>query len=212
MIKKIELFKSLLVDGLEVKEIEFNLNKVKGKNAFEVFKSLIKGGYPVSSYNTDPVFLINIMAEASNMAYEDLARLDLKSYSKVVDYARDYINNGLSDVDCDTTYLKLNTPIVAQNDNQEAIEVKELKFNLDELNGLDVQNSIKFIGRRGYIISSSYELDPIVGISLMSKASGVSFDDCLKLDILDFLAAGALVRDFFITGLSGSQAENNLTE
>ena len=206
--KKVIFNKPLLVDGEEVKEIEFDINKVKGKNVFDILKSLIKSSYAVMSYDTDPVFLLNLVAEASGMAYEDLARVDLKTNTVLVDEARNYIIQGLSDVYCSEDYLKLTGPITAKI-GEEAIEIKELNFNLDDLNGLDIQNTFKFLGRRGYAVSSAYEMDVIVGVVLMAKASNISFDDLLKLNLLDFLSAGSIVKNFFIEALSGFQTENN---
>ena len=80
----VNLKKSVKIDGEDISVIEYDFNKVKGKE----IKDILSLGYPVTSYITDPVFLIRVFAAATNYDASDINRINLVDNSKIVSLTR----------------------------------------------------------------------------------------------------------------------------
>lgn len=201
------LKKPIMIDGEETKEINYNYSDLTGKNLEEVFKEAIKSGHiPSASYETDPVICAMIFSEASNNAYMDIQRFCLADYSKAAGLTRGYLFKGLEndeeDENIDT--LVLSTPIVINGE-----EVKEIKYDFDKLTGNSIEKVFNEATKSKYIVSSSYELDPVIGARIFAEAAGIEYKYVLKFELYDYAKAASRARDFFMLGLVGNQEEDN---
>lgn len=204
---KVNLKKSVKIDGEDVSVIEYDFNKIKGKDIIDIFKDILSMGYPVTSYITDPVFLIRVFAAASNYDANDIGRINLVDNSKIVSLTRNYLVKNMNSVECDDNKLELIQEITIRDNNKDTITLKEVSYNFDELNGNDIENVLRELARKGYVPSTSYELDPICGVGLMARASKIDYEEFKKMGMIDFLRLSAITKDFFITSLNGFQEE-----
>jgi len=100
--------------------------------------------------------------------------------------------------------LKLKKPVLIDGE-----EVTEIEYDLDEVTGENLENAFKEVTKSGYIVSASYELDPVVGAHIFAECSGIDYTDIKRFNMADYNRAAVIVRDFFIIGLSGAQEESN---
>ncbi len=88
-------------------------------------------------------------------------------------------------------------------------EVKEIKYDFDKLTGADIEEVFKESTRSGYMVSASYELDPVIGGRMFAKAADLDFMDIKRLRIPDYTKAAGLARSFFILDSDGDQEGQN---
>ncbi|MBN1048708.1 phage tail assembly protein [Clostridium botulinum] len=88
-------------------------------------------------------------------------------------------------------------------------EVKKINYDFDELTGEDIETVFKDAIRSGYMVSSSYELDPVIGGRMFAQAAGLDFNDIKRLKLKDYTEAAGIARAFFITDLDGDQEDQN---
>lgn len=205
--KVLVLRKPIMIDGEEAKEINYEFESLTGKNLEEVFKEAIKSGHLVSaSYELDPVIGAMMFAEASNNAYMDIQRFGLADYSKAASLSRGYFFKEVSDNQEDEkdNELILNRPLVIKG-----VEVKAIQYNFDKLSGNSIEKVFNESTKSKYIVSSSYELDPIIGARMFAEAADIVYEDIQKMELYDYTKAASCARDFFMQGLVGDQEENN---
>ena len=75
--------------------------------------------------------------------------------------------------------------------------VKEIPYNLDDLTGQDIADTIKMLGRNGIVVVMS-ETDSNYHAGIFATASGLDYNDVKKLSAKDYNKACNLVRDFFL--------------
>lgn len=100
--------------------------------------------------------------------------------------------------------LTLKKPILIDGE-----ETKEIKYDFDNLTGADVEEVFKESTRSGYMVSASYELDPIIGGRMFAKAADLDFEDIKRLKVKDYTTAAGIARSFFISDLDGDQESQN---
>lgn len=88
-------------------------------------------------------------------------------------------------------------------------ETKEITYDFDELTGNNIENVFKESTKSGYMVSASYELDPIIGARMFAEAANIAYMDVQRFSLTDYSKAASLARDFFIQGLAGDQGESN---
>ncbi|BCZ48426.1 hypothetical protein psyc5s11_44930 [Clostridium gelidum] len=99
--------------------------------------------------------------------------------------------------------LTLKKPIMI-----DGAETKEINYDFDELTGRDLENVFKESTKSGYMVSASYELDPVIGGRVFAEAANIAYTDVQRFSLADYGKAASLARDFFMLGLVGSQDEN----
>lgn len=204
MENKLVLKKPVMIDGEEFKEINYNFEDLTGENLEEVFKEAIKNGQIISaSYELDPVIGAMIFAEASNNAYMDIQRLGLADYSKASSLSREYLFKESSNEEKENLLL-LEKPILV-----DGVEIKEIHYDFDKLNGTSIERVFNEATRSKYIVSSSYELDPIIGARIFAEAADIKYANIKKLALNDYTKAASYARSFFMEGLVGDQEESN---
>lgn len=201
---KLVLKKPIMIDGEEAKEINYDFDELTGENLEEVFKEAIKNGQIISaSYELDPVIGAMIFAQASNSAYMDIQRFGLADYSKASSLSREYLFKE-SSAEEKENLLSLEKPIVVDGS-----ELKEIPYDFDKLNGTSIERVFNEATRSKYIVSSSYELDPIIGARMFAEAADMKYADIKKLALSDYTKAASCARSFFMEGLVGDQEESN---
>lgn len=100
--------------------------------------------------------------------------------------------------------LTLKKPILIDGE-----EVKKIHYDFENLTGEALENAFKDMIQSRYAVGSSYELDPVAGAHIFAEASGLAYMDIKRLSLADYSEASSIARDFFISGLSGRQGENN---
>lgn len=201
------LKKPIMIDGEETKEIDFDFESLTGRNLEDVFKEAIKNRHIISaSYELDPVIGAMMFAEACNSAYMDIQRFGLTDYSKAASLSRDYFFKGLSDdeEEAKENILTLNKPVVINGK-----EVKEITYDFEELSGNSIEKVFNEATKSKYIVSSSYELDPVIGARMFAEAANIPYEEVQKFELYDYVKAASCARDFFMLGLVGDQEENN---
>ena len=201
------LKKPIMIDGEQTKEMYYDFESLTGRNLEEVFKEAIKSGHLVSaSYELDPVIGAMMFAEASNNAYMDIKRFGLADYSKAASLARGYFFKEVSDnqEDDKENVLTLSKTLVING-----TDVKEILYDFEELSGNSIEKVFNEATKSGYIVSSSYELDPIIGARMFAEASNIDYKEIQKLELCDFTKAASCARAFFMQGLVGDQEESN---
>lgn len=88
-------------------------------------------------------------------------------------------------------------------------DVYEIPYDFDKLSGNDIEIVFKEATRSGYMVSSSYELDPVIGGRMFAQAADLDFGDVKRFKLKDYTEAANIARAFFITELSGDQEEAN---
>ena len=88
-------------------------------------------------------------------------------------------------------------------------EAKEIEYDFDNLTGADIEDVFKEATRSNYMVSASYELDPVIGGRMFAKAADIAYSDVQRMKIPDYTQAAALARNFFILGLNGDQEDQN---
>ena len=196
------LKKTIMIDGGEVKEINYDYESLTGKNLEEVFKETIKSGHLLTaSYELDPVIGARIFAEAANSAYMDIQRFGVADYTKAASLTRDYFFRELSEDD--ESVLKLSKPVTIKG-----VEVKEIPYDFESLSGNSIEKVFNEATKSKYVVSSSYELDPIIGARMFAEAANIEYSDVQKFELYDYAKAASCARDFFMLGLVGYQEEN----
>lgn len=201
------LKKPIMIDGEETKEINYDFESLTGENLEEVFKEAIKSGHIISaSYELDPVIGAMMFAEASNNAYMDVQRFGLADYSKAASLARGYFFKESSDDQNEDreNVLTLTNPILING-----VELKEIPYDFDKLSGNSIEKVFNEATRSKYVVSSSYELDPIIGARMFAEAASMNYADVKRLILNDYAKAASCARDFFMLGLVGDQEESN---
>ncbi|AIY80092.1 UNVERIFIED_ORG: hypothetical protein B2H98_08885 [Clostridium botulinum] len=100
--------------------------------------------------------------------------------------------------------LKLRKAILIDGKN-----VTEINYDFDKLTGENIENVFKESTRSGYMVSASYELDPVIGGRMFAEASDLDFLDIKRLGVSDYSKVASIARDFFIIGLNGDQDDQN---
>ncbi|WP_459482117.1 hypothetical protein [Clostridium saccharoperbutylacetonicum] len=200
------LKKPIMIDGEEAKEISYNFDRLTGKNLEEIFKEAIKSGHIIAaSYELDPVIGAMMFAEASDKAYMDIQRLGLADYSKAASLGREYFFKESSNDDNEKeNVLILSSPILVKGE-----EVKEINYDFDKLSGNSIEKVFNEATRSKYVVSSSYELDPIIGARMFAESANMEYIDIKRLPLVDYTKAASCARDFFMEGLVGDQEENS---
>lgn len=95
-----------------------------------------------------------------------------------------------------TETLKLSKPIMINGE-----EVKELKYNFEDMTARDKADATKAYKRDGNVVSVQ-ELDPDYHLYLFAAAvkkenASIEIEDVLRMSARDASKAEALVRDFF---------------
>lgn len=88
-------------------------------------------------------------------------------------------------------------------------EVNEIEYDFDKLTGRDIEEVFKESTRSGYMVSASYELDPVIGGRMFAKASDLDFLDISRLKLKDYTEAANIARAFFIEDSDGNQEDPN---
>ena len=169
----LELKKTIYIDGAEVNKIEYDFGKLKGRDVEEIFKEAISDQYmPSASYELDPVIGARFFAKAADIDYTDVKRMSLADNSHIASISRDFLIESLNEKQKNNNLLELSEYILIKEK-----EVKEIEYNFDELTGEDTDSVFKEATRSQYIVSSSYELDPVIGARFFAKAAGIEYDD-----------------------------------
>ena len=87
---KYELKKNALINGEEVKEIEYDFDSLKGDSAQLAIRELQKRGIVVQIVETDPNYHAMLFALAAGLSFEDISALSLKDYNAIVGLTRDF--------------------------------------------------------------------------------------------------------------------------
>lgn len=98
--------------------------------------------------------------------------------------------------------LKLSKPVNIDGEEKEVIE-----YNLEDLKGDVIENSMKNLQKTGYV-PTVQELDPILHANIFAEAAGVDYLDVKRFSAKDYMKAVGLVRDFFLSDSEDSQQEN----
>ncbi|NRT90094.1 hypothetical protein [Clostridium beijerinckii] len=206
MENKLILKKPIMIDGEEAKEISYDFESLIGENLEEAFKEAIKSGHIISAnYELDPVIGAMMFAEASNNAYMDVQRFGLADYSKAASLGREYFFKKLSDEESEKeNALILSKPILVKGE-----EIKEINYDFDNLSGNSIEKVFNEATRSKYVVSSSYELDPIIGARMFAESANMEYIDIKRLSLADYAKAASCARDFFMQGLVGDQEENS---
>lgn len=201
----LKLTKAIFIDGNENKEIPYDYGTMKGETVEEIFKEAINDQYMVgASYELDPVIGARFFAKAADIDYTDVKRMGLRDSAKASSLSREFLINCLNRQKTKENVLILENPIIIKGS-----EVTEIEYDLDALTGEDTDLVFKEANRSQYIVSSSYELDPVIGARFFAKAAKIEYRDMINMSASDYLAASSIVRNFFIQSLSGDQEEDN---
>lgn len=76
-------------------------------------------------------------------------------------------------------------------------KVEKISYDLDGLNGNDIEKAITDLGKKGIMVSMG-EFDQRYHAMLFSIAAGMSYEDVCRLPMKDFHNATTVVRDFFL--------------
>ena len=76
-------------------------------------------------------------------------------------------------------------------------KTNEIEYDVDSLTGVDCQNAVKELGKRGMVVTVN-ETDQNYHAMLFSIASDISFEDMQRLGAKDYAKACNAVRDFFL--------------
>lgn len=87
---------------------------------------------------------------------------------------------------------KLHKPVLIDGEKVEVI-----KYDLEELDGSDVETAIKELGKRGMMVTMN-ETDQNYHAMIFAIASGLMYEDVKRLKIKDFNKVCNIVRDFFL--------------
>lgn len=87
---ELKLRKPFLLDGETVESIEYDLDVLTGNDIERAITELGKKGIIVAMVETDQRYHAMLFAYAAGIAYEDVARLPAKDYSKATTTVRDF--------------------------------------------------------------------------------------------------------------------------
>lgn len=76
-------------------------------------------------------------------------------------------------------------------------ETKEIPYDLDALTGKDIQNAVKELTKRGFMVTMN-EFDQTYHAMIFAVASDLAFEDLQTLSAKDYAKACNAVRDFFL--------------
>ena len=79
----------------------------------------------------------------------------------------------------------------------DGVQVKELNYNLEALDGKAIRNIRTTLGRRGYIVSAK-EIDSVLHAAMFAEACGLTIDNIEALSATDYMNVADIVRDFLI--------------
>lgn len=88
-------------------------------------------------------------------------------------------------------------------------EKTKIPYDFDNLTGESIENVFKAAIKSGYMVSASYELDPVIGARMFAEASNIDYMDIKRFGVADYSKAASIARDFFIINLGGDQEESN---
>ena len=88
--------------------------------------------------------------------------------------------------------LKLTRPV-----DIDGKKVKEIKYDVEKLTGRDVERAIKDLAQRKIAVAVP-EVDSSLHCQLFAYASGLDYTDIQRLNIVDYVKAIGIIRDFFI--------------
>lgn len=91
--------------------------------------------------------------------------------------------------------MKLKKPVKIDGE-----EKSEIKFDLDSLNGQQLEAAVRDVGRAGIQVGA-IELDPCYHMAVFAQAAGISYEDVKRMGAKDCRAAIAKVRSFFVSDL-----------
>lgn len=87
---KLVLKKPILIDGEEVKEINYDLDDLTGNDIEHAMNELAKKGIMVSLVETDQRYHAMLFAIAAGIDYTDVGRLSGKDYHKATTAVRNF--------------------------------------------------------------------------------------------------------------------------
>ena len=88
--EKLTLKNEATINGKAVKEIEYDLEALTGKDIQNAVRELGKKGIVVTVNETDQNYHAMLFAIASDLAFEDLQALGAKDYTKACNAVRDF--------------------------------------------------------------------------------------------------------------------------
>lgn len=200
------LKKPVDIDGSLTEKIDYSFKKLKGQDLLDIFNELRDSKHVlVGAYETDPVVASALFAKASGLDITDIGLLKGIDYVNASAIARNFFKEGYEDISLDSKVLNLSSIVNVDSDDKNAIE-----FDFDELTGQDIISTVDELRKFKYIITGSYEADPILCAALFAKASKIKIKDVLDLSAKDFLRSSNICRLFFIQSLNGGQASEIL--
>lgn len=93
----LRLTKPAQIDGEEKTKIEYNFDDLKGDAVENSIKELQKKGYVPAVQEVDTLLYVNLFAQAANLDYEDIKRLNAKDFMKAASVTRDFFLEGSVD-------------------------------------------------------------------------------------------------------------------
>lgn len=196
------LKKPVDIDGNLTEKIEYDFSNLKGQDVLDTFNELRDMKHiSVGAYETDPVVASAIFAKSSGLDITDIGLLKGADYVNCTAIGRNLFRKGYENIDIDSGKLDLSKIVTVEEDNKNAIT-----FDFDELTGQDIINTVDELRKLKYVITGSYEADPIMCAALFARASGIKVKEVLDLNAVDYLRASNLGRIFFMRSLSGGQA------
>ncbi|MBV4427183.1 hypothetical protein [Clostridium tyrobutyricum] len=93
----LKLSKPAQIDGEEKTEIQYDFDELKGNSVENAIKELQKKGYVPAVQEVDTLLYANLFAQAANLDYEDIKRLNAKDFMKTASVTRDFFLAGSAD-------------------------------------------------------------------------------------------------------------------
>lgn len=83
--------KKTVIDGVEVKEVSYDLTQINGASIRRVKSNLTKKNYMVAVKEIDEVFQTAVFAECVGWTIENVEALAMVDYLAIADIVRDFI-------------------------------------------------------------------------------------------------------------------------
>lgn len=81
----------------------------------------------------------------------------------------------------------------------DGVEVTEISYNLDEINGVAIRRAKGELQRRGYTVALK-ELDEVFHAALFAQASGLTLDNVESFSAVDYMNVADIARGFLNGG------------
>ena len=102
----LKLKKPVKIDGEEVQEIKYGLERLTGNDLEVALQDMKKNGIQVAAVELDPSYHMALFAQAAGIAYEDVKRMGAKDCKNAIAAVRYFFIKDSEDSSNDETFAE----------------------------------------------------------------------------------------------------------